>query len=208
MSTPEPGSICPFGPQFQEDWDLLTPLERSFKFDEYGLYAVTPQLYSRPIVQKISGEHVIDACCSIGGMAIALALTGKLVTAIELVPGRLALARENATIAGVSDRITFIQGDTLEVLPSVSADTVFFDGQWAGPDQASGRKFGLADFRPDGQMLLELAFSQVKEVVLRTPPHFDFDELDSFERRYVREPTVVDSRVRGYTVYFEPRGRV
>lgn len=194
--------FCPFGPDLQEDWDRLTPLEKNFKFDEYGLYAITPHLYSRPIVSRIKGTHVVDASCSIGGMTIALALAGKMVTAIELDRKRLDLARQNAEIAGVSDRITFVEGNSLEILPDLAADAVFFDGQWAGPEQGSGRAFGLEHFLPDGRSFLNVAFRVTDEVAIRIPPHFRFSDLDSFGRKFTIEPTQIDERIRGYSVYF------
>jgi trimethylguanosine synthase len=197
-----PQDPCPYGEHFQATWDLLTPLERSFRYDEYGLYALTPQYFSAPIIPKIRGRSVIDACCSLGGMAIALALAGRQVTAIELDAGRLALARENARIAGVVERITFLHGDTLALLPTLRAEAVFFDGQWAGPAADSDQPFRLADFRPDGNEFLSRAFALTGEVILRTPPHFDFAELDRVGRVYFREPTIIDGSVRAYSVYF------
>jgi len=199
----QPTNICPYGPEYQKDWDLLTPLERSFKFDNYGLYAITPQLYSKPIVIRIAGDHIVDASCSIGGMTIALALSGKRVTAIELDESRLGLAAENARIAGVADRIRFIHGNSLDIVPTLSADGIFFDGQWAGPEETSGNAFALSDFRPDGRQFLNLAFQVTDQVILRTPPHFRFADLEEFPRKYSKEATEVDGRIRGYSVYFE-----
>jgi methylase of polypeptide subunit release factors len=40
------------------------------------------------------------------------------------------MAKNNSEIYGFSDKITFIHGDILEVLPEIDFDTVSFDPPW------------------------------------------------------------------------------
>lgn len=193
----------PFGEELQKYWDLLTPEERRMKFDEYGLYALTPRKFSKPILENIEGEVVIDACCSVGGMTIPMAQMGKKVIAIEIDPKRLALARENAEIFGVQDRVTFVLGDVLEKITTQVADTIFFDGQWMGVVNQPDEKFRLSDFRPNGNEFLSRCFKVAKSVVFRVPANFDFSDLDQFPYPYSKEETVVDGRVVAYTIYWK-----
>jgi THUMP domain-containing protein/RNA cap guanine-N2 methyltransferase len=65
---------------------------------------------------------VADLCCGIGGDTLALAASGLTVHAVESDSLRLAMALANAQAAGVSERITFHEGDALTVsLPEVRA---------------------------------------------------------------------------------------
>lgn len=61
---------------------------------------------------------IVDAFCGIGGNAIAFARSGKFkrVYAIEKDEAALACAKHNAEIYGVSNSITWFQGDCFEIL--------------------------------------------------------------------------------------------
>ncbi len=192
---------CPYGEKYQAFWDMLSPRERLMKFDAYGLFAITPRAFSRPIIERIQGDRIVDACCSVGGMSIALAEAGKHVVAIELNPHRLQLARDNAAMCGVNECIEFIEGDVLEALPTLTADTIFFDGQWNTVHQETHERFSLADFTPNGVQFLKMAFGVTDAVVFRAPAHFDFHELAQFRRPYHKEATIVAGERVAYTVY-------
>ena len=61
-----------------------------------------------------SGQQVLDLACGTGVVAVTAARAGAKVTGLDLTPELLAVARENAQLAGVS--IEFHEGDA-EVLP-------------------------------------------------------------------------------------------
>jgi 23S rRNA G2445 N2-methylase RlmL len=48
-----------------------------------------------------------------------------LVIAIDIDPVKIELAKHNASVYGVSDRIEFIVGDFFQLAPSLKADVVF-----------------------------------------------------------------------------------
>lgn len=48
-----------------------------------------------------------------------------LVIAIDIDPVKIELARHNASVYGVADRIEFIVGDFFQVAPSLKADVIF-----------------------------------------------------------------------------------
>ncbi|GAB4469449.1 MAG: methyltransferase domain-containing protein [Armatimonadaceae bacterium] len=68
---------------------------------------------------------VADLGCGIGMDTLALAETGASVLAIEQDPARLLFARANAAVRGVTDRITFLQGDV--TTQDWQADALFWD---------------------------------------------------------------------------------
>lgn len=57
-----------------------------------------------------------------------------LVIAIDIDAKKIEMARHNAEIYGVADRIEFIVGDFLQLSDSLRADVVFLSPPWGGPD--------------------------------------------------------------------------
>ncbi|KAJ3525750.1 hypothetical protein NM688_g8357 [Phlebia brevispora] len=116
------------------------------KYEE-GWYSVTPELIATQIAERCRCDTILDAFCGVGGNAIAFAQTCERVIAIDTSPTRLALARHNAVIYGVEDRIEFILGDYLSfaeaymTLPNSSTrkiDAIFLSPPWGGPEYLAG----------------------------------------------------------------------
>lgn len=53
--------------------------------------------------------------------------------AIDIDPKKIEMAKHNATVYGVADRIEFIVGDFLHLADSIKADQVFLSPPWGGP---------------------------------------------------------------------------
>lgn len=79
--------------------------------DEEGWYSVTPERVADQIAERCRCDTILDAFCGVGGNTIAFAKTCQRVIALDTSPIRLALARHNAQIYGVADRIEFILSD-------------------------------------------------------------------------------------------------
>ncbi|KAF5379482.1 hypothetical protein D9615_006637 [Tricholomella constricta] len=116
--------------------------------DEEGWFSVTPERVADQIAERCRCDTILDAFCGVGGNAIAFAKTCQRVIALDTSPTRLALARHNAQIYGVADRIEFILSDYLSFAraylalpPTQSArriDVVFLSPPWGGPSYLSG----------------------------------------------------------------------
>ena len=79
------------------------------------------------------------------------------------------MARHNAEVYGVADRIEFVLGDATVLLRHLRADVVFLSPPWGGPDY--GDDFDVAAIRVgavDGYGLLDLAARAPKAVSRRT----------------------------------------
>ena len=72
----------------------------------------------------------MDGFCGVGGNAIQFAFTCERVIAIDIDPTKIELARHNAAVYGVADRIEFIVGDFFKVLPTIKVYSPMCDGQW------------------------------------------------------------------------------
>jgi len=78
--------------------------------------------------------EVADLCCGIGGDALAFALAGLTVHAVESDPLRAAMATANAKAVGLAERVHVCEADALKVpLPGVRA-------AFADPDRRQDRR--------------------------------------------------------------------
>lgn len=55
------------------------------------------------------------------------------VIAIDIDPKKIEMAKHNAAIYGVADRIEFIVGDFMTLADSLKADLIFLSPPWGGP---------------------------------------------------------------------------
>ncbi|KAF9160974.1 Trimethylguanosine synthase [Actinomortierella ambigua] len=121
--------------------------------DKEGWYSVTPEKIASHIAERCACDVIIDAFCGVGGNAIQFALTCHRVIAIDIDPVRLDCAKHNARIYGVEDRIEFILGDYMTLIPRLKADVVFLSPPWGGPSY-SEREFDIKqDIPMDGEYL-------------------------------------------------------
>lgn len=138
------------------------------RLDDEGRMSLTPEALALAIGRRAGGRSVVDATCGCGGNAIGFARAGCRVVAIDVDPARLAMARHNAALYGVADRITLLAGAAAEVLPALPPpDLVFVDPPW-GADWDRART-DLGSLPVLGPILAVCA----GEVWVKAPPSFD-----------------------------------
>jgi SAM-dependent methyltransferase len=135
-----------------------------------GRYSLTPESLALALGRLACGARVVDACCGSGGNAIGFARAGCEVVAIERAPERIAEARHNAAVFGVSSRILFVAGDACVEVPTRAADVLFIDPPW-GEDYDKRRttrsSFPLLD------ALLGLPLGRYGELWVKVPSGFE-----------------------------------
>jgi len=150
----------------------------------------------------INCDTIVDAFGCVGGNSIAFARYCKKVYLIEIDENRLKMAKNNSEIYQVQDKIEFIHGDFFKEAPKISAEAIFLDPPWGGPDYAALQSFKLENFSPNGQDILKLAFKHFSKVILRIPVNFDLTELEKFGRKYEVKNNLLEGKLISKTVYF------
>jgi trimethylguanosine synthase len=175
---------------------------------------------------------VLDAFCGVGGNAIAFAQTCQrgasfkfyssafliftydLVIALDTSPIRLTLARHNAQIYGVADRIEFILSDYTSFaksylsLPSDPLDTtkrkidvVFLSPPWGGPSYLEGTadatppendshpSYSLSSIQPiHGTALFQLSRRITQNIAYYLPRNTNLEEISDLLSSEESEP--------------------
>ncbi|KAL6040923.1 hypothetical protein STEG23_037899 [Scotinomys teguina] len=144
---PEIASVPELAKYWAQRYRLFSRFDDGIKLDKEGWFSVTPEKIAEHIAGRVSQSFkcdiVVDAFCGVGGNTIQFALTGKRVIAIDIDPVKIDLARNNAEVYGVVDKIEFICGDFLLLAPCVKADVVFLSPPWGGPDYATAETFDI-----------------------------------------------------------------
>ena len=143
--------------------------QRATQLDDEGRVSLTPEALAIALGERVRGLRVIDACAGAGGNAIGFARAGCSVLAIEIDPDRFAMARHNAKIYGVADRIEFVLGDARRTVSEREADLLFIDPPWG--ERYNKERVTLADL-PPCEEILALA-KHLPKRWLKVPPSFD-----------------------------------
>ena len=83
-------------------------------------------------------------CHGDGGVTDRYWLTSAVaVIAVDICPERVELARFNAGVYGVQERIQFVVGDFLQLAPRLRADAVFLSPPWGGESRSADGCVGV-----------------------------------------------------------------
>jgi len=128
--------------------------------DAQALYSITPEKIAIKHAKRVKDKVILDAFGGVGGNAIAFAQFCRKVYMIELDNNRMKMAKNNAHVYGVENKITFIHGDYFEEAPKVKADVVYLDPSWGGPEYKRIKKnLNLTIFRQMEMKFLTLPLS-------------------------------------------------
>ncbi|KAG8221178.1 Tgs1 protein [Butyriboletus roseoflavus] len=188
---------------FSQRKRYFTLYDEGCLLDEEGWYSVTPELIATQIAERCRCDTILDAFCGVGGNTIAFAKTCEHVIALDISPVRLALARHNAVIYGVADRIEFILADYISFAHAYTSrpaekrpiDVVFLSPPWGGPDymlqENNGPEFSLANVKPiHGADLFHLTRKITRNVAYFVPRNTSLDEISGLLSD--RAPSLLD----------------
>ncbi|XP_034744411.1 trimethylguanosine synthase isoform X1 [Etheostoma cragini] len=190
---------------------LFSRFDEGIQLDREGWFSVTPERIAEHIALRVEhsfpdSQLVIDAFCGVGGNAIQFALTGKRVLAIDIDPVRLNLARHNAMVYSVADRIDFLQGDFLQLAPRLRGNVVFLSPPWGGPDYLTAEVFDIKTMmQPDGFEIFRLAKLISDNIVYFLPRNADMDQIASLAGpggKVEVEQNLLNNKLKTVTAYF------
>ena len=164
-------------------------MDKDMIFNKFGEYYFADDItflmgidirFADHLAFRMKDRIVLETCTGGGFTTIALANYANHVYTVEIDSLRIKDAERNAEIAGVENKITFINNDILskeidKAIPDI--DAAFLDPDWAvsGPDHEY--RFRNSNTRPPSDLLLNLIFLKTKNVTLIQPPFVDPEEF-------------------------------
>lgn len=160
--------------------------------------------FTEHFASRIDGMIVLETCTGGGFSTISLARHAAHVYTVEIDKARMDEAQENAQIAGVEEKITFINGDVLSketqgMLPEVEA--AFLDPDWAVTGPNHQYRFIHSNTRPPSDILLSVIFSKTSNVMLIQPPFINPDEFSTLPAHEC-EYLYLDNKHELFCLYF------
>uniref|UniRef100_U3K6N1 Trimethylguanosine synthase n=2 Tax=Ficedula albicollis TaxID=59894 RepID=U3K6N1_FICAL len=189
---------------------LFSRFDEGIKLDREGWFSVTPEKIAEHIAVRVSQSFncdiIVDAFCGVGGNAIQFALTSKRVIAVDIDAEKLRLARHNAEVYGVAERIDFLCGDFMALAAGLRADVVFLSPPWGGPDYASADIFDIQTMIcPDGFEIFRLSKKITNNIVYFLPRNADINQVASLAGpggKVEIEQNFLNNKLKTITAYF------
>jgi hypothetical protein len=138
-------------------------------FDPIGLEQATAEAVARHKARRFAESLVVDLCSGIGGDAIAIASTAR-VLAVDLNPGMCRRTLWNASIYDVADRVAPIRARA-ESFPLPSNALLHIDPDRRG--RTEKRAKNVANYRPGLEFLVSLP-KRVRGGAIKLGPASDF----------------------------------
>lgn len=104
------------------------------------------------------------------------------VIAVDIDPVKIKLAKHNARIYGVEEKITFIVGDYFTIGETLKADVLVTSPPWGGPGYWRKRIFPLSDLCKNnggGECIMRIARFIAPRVILHLPKNVSKVEVPS-----------------------------
>ncbi len=163
--------------------------------DDYTFIMGIDQRFTRHFADRFTGMNVLETCTGGGFTTISLARAANHVFTVETDAVRQKKAIHNIKRAGLSSKVSFINGSILDpeiMLQIRDIDAVFIDPDWAvtGPDHVY--KFLNSNTRPPADLLLNKMLAITENIAIVLPPFVDpleFRDLPrhELERLYLGE---------------------
>jgi len=211
---PQTEDSIPFGEENRKYWVqryyLFSKFDAGIKMDKEGWYSVTPEPIASHIAHRIYSKLgpntiLLDALCGVGGNVIQFAQLSPLVFAIDIDPVKVEMAKHNAAVYNVEQKIEFVIGDCLQLAPHFRVDVVFLSPPWGGPQYLKERFFDLKRIIPNGDTLYKMSAGITKDIVYYLPRNVNVKQLCTLagpNQSFELEQNIVNDKLKTITVYF------
>lgn len=208
------------GSDFSQRHRYFSLYDEGCLLDHVGWYSVTPELIANQIAERCRCNTIVDAFCGVGGNAIAFAQTCERVIAIDNDETRLRLARHNAAIYGVADRIEFVLANFVQFVNTLArrgeagqgeraVDVIFLSPPWGGPSYLHGTdsdplsdasqhpEFRLSDTTPiHGSELFKLAEHITPNIAYYLPRNTNLQDISDLVANTEQGGSGVENRTK------------
>lgn len=164
---------------FMQRYSLFSLFDMGIELDEESWFSVTPEQIALHHALRCGGPDIVlvDACCGVGGNAIAFAKNCKKVIAVDIDQNKLNMGRQNAKIYNV-DNIEWVCGDFNELVKEnyfrgENVFGVFISPPWGGPSYNTLSVMTLADMPVDGAVFFRSGKKLSKNVAMFLPRNID-----------------------------------
>uniref|UniRef100_A0A1L8DDA6 Trimethylguanosine synthase n=1 Tax=Nyssomyia neivai TaxID=330878 RepID=A0A1L8DDA6_9DIPT len=124
-------------------FSLFSMFDQGIRMDRESWFSVTPEKVAAHVAERCRCDLLVDGFCGVGGNTIQFAMTCAKVIAIDIDPKKIEMAKHNAAVYGVQDRIEFIVGDFVALADTLKADVVFLSPPWGGPQYSKEETYDL-----------------------------------------------------------------
>lgn len=184
---------------------LFSKFDKGIQLDEESWFSVTPEGIAKHIAQRCKADIVIDAFCGAGGNSIQFALSSRKVIAVDIDPQKIELARNNAAVYGVENKIEFVLADFLEVASGLRGDVVFLSPPWGGPSYQDKGSFDLRGVKPDVFQTFALCKKITPNIALLVPRNTDANQLAELAGpagKVEIEQNLLNNKIKTITAYY------
>ncbi|XP_026815322.1 uncharacterized protein LOC113555166 [Rhopalosiphum maidis] len=197
----------------QKYWEMRYTLFSNFDqgiiLDEESFYSVCPEILSYHIAKRCTNNIVVDPFCGAGGNVIQLAKTCKKVIAIDIDPEKIKLARHNAKICGVEDKIQFMVGDFFSIYRTIKADVLFMSPPWGGPGYAINKIYSLKSMCQShfggGFDIFKLAKTVAPNIAFHIPKNSDISECLRLAQDFGKveiQQNIINGKLNSITAFY------
>ena len=135
------------GKYYKNRFSLFSRYNCGVILDKEGWYSATPEeIAIQQASHVMESDIVVDLCCGCGGNSIQFARRALFTISVDIDPVRIRLAKYNAGIYDVGNKIQFVQASWLDLVPSNSnrrhcANAVFMSPPWGGISYTKAAEF-------------------------------------------------------------------
>ncbi|XP_074603312.1 trimethylguanosine synthase 1 [Brevipalpus obovatus] len=197
---------------YAQRYRIFSLFDEGIQLDHESWYSTTPEEIARHIAKKCVENQpciILDPFCGVGGNIIQFALASDqvMVIASDIDPDKVTMAKHNAKIYGVQDRISFLVNDFFKLVDQIKCkiDLIFLSPPWGGPEYLTHKEYSLSMMSPDGFDIYNAARKLTKNIAYLLPRNIDNEEINSLlEPGEVVEieKNIVNKKTKTLTAYF------
>jgi predicted RNA methylase len=167
---------------------LFSEYDKGIKMDPVGWYSVCPESLAEHIAERFyktlgPDALVMDGMGGVGGNVIQFAKKFHVTFCVDLSMERLILAKHNAKVYGVEQKVEFIRADYTNLAPHWrTIDAINLSPPWGGP-KYSRQNFDIdTDMEPSCYQLHELSLQLTPNICYQLPKNSNMDQLKDLAR--------------------------